>query len=831
MAAIPVSKVGPNVRAVILSLVLLTWVSQAMAQTQIGGTSDYWKGVGTGTLNDVNAYRLGKIGIGYDQASGSLVQQLNVVSNTGLTSSTGIRLELNSGPSTSALLWDILNDAGDLTIGNGNAIAGLRLRNDGYLEVGYTFKANEDATFEKSLTVNGNVSLNEGGSSFGHFFMGQGFTSQNVNYINVGSNKPSLVLSDKNFVVDNLGIYETEFRISSPSVIDSKFITEPAFSFSNIWPNDPEFAALQISYGGNSTEITQEKNGGGPNDVNQIKLHTNTRDNTTRLPLVLNEAKEVAGPVIVPDMLTVGKDLIADGGVIVKKVFKFDDLSNAAEGSFLRLGSGGLAQWENPSNLGYDQGVPNHVATFDQNGKLKASAFSITQELATLELGIQNPNDNYLKHTVNGKDFEELRTLAGPKTDFKNTVKYGNNEYVHFLDFTSKVLTTRFNATNLSSIYYEPQLNWSGKVAEFNGSINSDAIIFEKTMEKRHETTGQLLGSRLDLWKISSGNSRETLTFDFNTSEEFGGRVNKTVLSLQYDDDSQRNIGLKSTQNIQTPNLYVSDWGLVPEFHGSHSLSLVEANSGTLLTLPPALHKLFNPVDFFTGRPDNVVAEFHGKVVADNFSKPDPSSTTGTTAIGNLLIEDFDYHVGPCAGGSPTGAEIATPSKTLFAREKLNVTNERDLYRLVLGKNIPKIGTGWVSCIDLNNSFDANPTVKSLGNLTTLESNYLLSVDGLAVFKSLLVMNPQAYRPWPDFVFEPGYKLATLDTVEAYIKKEKHLPGIPSAKEIDTKGIDVAQMASANTQKIEELFLYVIELKKQNDQLRAELQTLKSALK
>jgi hypothetical protein len=38
-------------------------------------------------------------------------------------------------------------------------------------------------------------------------------------------------------------------------------------------------------------------------------------------------------------------------------------------------------------------------------------------------------------------------------------------------------------------------------------------------------------------------------------------------------------------------------------------------------------------------------------------------------------------------------------------------------------------------------------------------------------------------------------------------------------------------LASANTQKIEELFLYVIELKKQNDQLRAELQTLKSALK
>jgi len=118
------------------------------------------------------------------------------------------------------------------------------------------------------------------------------------------------------------------------------------------------------------------------------------------------------------------------------------------------------------------------------------------------------------------------------------------------------------------------------------------------------------------------------------------------------------------------------------------------------------------------------------------------------------------------------------------------------------------------------------PLTKAGSN--SLELNYLLSVNGLAIFESALIMNSHAFENWGDYVFEPSYKLPKLDTVEAYVKREKHLPGIPSAKEIQQNGLDLAIVAKENTKKIEELFLYVIELKKENDLLKEKVATLEA---
>ena len=41
----------------------------------------------------------------------------------------------------------------------------------------------------------------------------------------------------------------------------------------------------------------------------------------------------------------------------------------------------------------------------------------------------------------------------------------------------------------------------------------------------------------------------------------------------------------------------------------------------------------------------------------------------------------------------------------------------------------------------------------------------------------------------PDFVFAEGYELKTLAETEEYIQKHKHLPEIPSAKEMEENGI------------------------------------------
>jgi len=72
-------------------------------------------------------------------------------------------------------------------------------------------------------------------------------------------------------------------------------------------------------------------------------------------------------------------------------------------------------------------------------------------------------------------------------------------------------------------------------------------------------------------------------------------------------------------------------------------------------------------------------------------------------------------------------------------------------------------------------------------------------------------------------VFDENYDLPNLEKVESYIQANKHLPEIPSAKEVQEQGIAVSEMLAKHMQKIEELTLYVIKLNNENESLRAKI--------
>jgi hypothetical protein len=109
---------------------------------------------------------------------------------------------------------------------------------------------------------------------------------------------------------------------------------------------------------------------------------------------------------------------------------------------------------------------------------------------------------------------------------------------------------------------------------------------------------------------------------------------------------------------------------------------------------------------------------------------------------------------------------------------------------------------------------------------TALSGNYRLYVNGGILTTKIKVAN---YNPgsWPDYVFDNNYKLPQLSEVESFVKANKHLPGIPSAKEIEKEGLDLAEMQSKQMEKIEELTLYLIELKKDVEALKKENAVLK----
>ena len=83
----------------------------------------------------------------------------------------------------------------------------------------------------------------------------------------------------------------------------------------------------------------------------------------------------------------------------------------------------------------------------------------------------------------------------------------------------------------------------------------------------------------------------------------------------------------------------------------------------------------------------------------------------------------------------------------------------------------------------------------------------------------------------PDYVFANDYKLKTLQEVEDYIKENKHLPEIPSAKEIEKNGLMLAEMNMALLKKMEEMTLYMIEMKKENEKQNEKIVSLENKLK
>jgi len=77
-----------------------------------------------------------------------------------------------------------------------------------------------------------------------------------------------------------------------------------------------------------------------------------------------------------------------------------------------------------------------------------------------------------------------------------------------------------------------------------------------------------------------------------------------------------------------------------------------------------------------------------------------------------------------------------------------------------------------------------------------------------------------------DYVFDENYNLKSLSEVESYVNEHKHLPGMPSASEMDANGVSVSKLSNLLLEKVEELTLHMIQLEKENAALKAKVESL-----
>lgn len=103
------------------------------------------------------------------------------------------------------------------------------------------------------------------------------------------------------------------------------------------------------------------------------------------------------------------------------------------------------------------------------------------------------------------------------------------------------------------------------------------------------------------------------------------------------------------------------------------------------------------------------------------------------------------------------------------------------------------------------------------------DNNYKLSINGKVRSKEVVVESG-----WSDFVFYDDYNLMSLADLEKFINQNKHLPEIPTEKEVNEKGIGIGEISSKLLQKIEELTLYIIDQNKKIEELEQRLSSIEN---
>ena len=195
---------------------------------------------------------------------------------------------------------------------------------------------------------------------------------------------------------------------------------------------------------------------------------------------------------------------------------------------------------------------------------------------------------------------------------------------------------------------------------------------------------------------------------------------------------------------------------------------IIESSSFPLITLSAVSIGCISSGDFAIATNDGNFSTFAKKgdlIIRTN---------TGTPCVGNLILAD---------------------------------ENEGNI-KFVTGK------TGVNSMVQL--LIDKTGTVGIGTGEATLNPSEKLAVNGLIHTKEVRV----DLIGWPDFVFNDDYELMPLSTLEKKIESLGHLPEIPSAKEVEEKGVLVGEMNKKLLQKVEELTLYVIQLNKEIDALK-----------
>lgn len=120
-------------------------------------------------------------------------------------------------------------------------------------------------------------------------------------------------------------------------------------------------------------------------------------------------------------------------------------------------------------------------------------------------------------------------------------------------------------------------------------------------------------------------------------------------------------------------------------------------------------------------------------------------------------------------------------------------------------------------------SFTGSVSIGTDQTPNSLPGDLDLSAYKLFVNGGILSKECRVETDWADYVFRPGYNLLPLNKLEQHIQQTGHLPNMPSEEQIRKQGLNLGEISKLQQEKIEELTLHLIALKKELDALKTHL--------
>jgi len=187
-------------------------------------------------------------------------------------------------------------------------------------------------------------------------------------------------------------------------------------------------------------------------------------------------------------------------------------------------------------------------------------------------------------------------------------------------------------------------------------------------------------------------------------------------------------------------------------------------------------------------------------------------------------------------GSGSAGINTTSPTAPLDVRLPSGTSGERIRFDgAAYGLGVFNLGSGFDATVGMyaNEGYSGGHVALGLMDGSTFEPallvhhtgnvgigynspSYKLAVNGTIKAKEILVDT----SGWSDFVFDPTYELPSLTATDEFIKRNRHLPGIPSEAEVKEKGVSVGDMTSRLLARIEELTLHMIRLNRETTHLR-----------